>query len=76
MKRIFPLLFVTGNYANIYLVRGGGVISCLTEILELLKGAIVSFNNRNLNLYPLSKEISNKHFRFIGTLKVPELSPG
>ena len=45
-------------------------LSCLTEILELLKGAILSFNNRNLNFNPLSTKISNKNFPFISTLKV------
>ena len=34
----------------------------------MLKGAILSFNNRNLNFNPLSTKISNKHFRFIATL--------
>ena len=42
----------------------------LTEILELLEGAILSFNNRNLNFNPLSTKISNKKYRFIGILNV------
>ena len=50
-------------------------LSCLTEILELQKGAILRFNNRNLNFNPLSTKISNKNFRFIGTLNIHFVCP-
>ena len=35
----------------------------------MLKSAILSFNNRNLNFNPLSTKISNKNFHFMGALR-------
>ena len=75
-----PQGFCEGIYVTSYYVHISDRVefvakdlSCLTEILELLKGAILRFNNRNLNFNPLSTKIPNKNFRFIGTLRTIQI---